>query len=128
MDRVVPSSQGCFKRIRDILTRGRQRALQPVNTTMVQTYWHIGREIVEEEQRGAERADYGSQLIEGLALHLTHEYGKGFDRSNPWNMRAVYLAFPILDALRRELSWTHYRLLSRVQNAQARGFLRSRVC
>jgi len=122
MDDIVSSVQECLTRVRDILTQGRQQAWQAVNTAMVQTYWQVGREIVEEEQRGADRAEYGTGLIETLAKQLTSEFGKGFDRSNLWNMRAVYLAFPILDAVRRELTWTHYRLLSRVQNHQARRF------
>jgi predicted nuclease of restriction endonuclease-like (RecB) superfamily len=122
MDDLVPSAQECLCRIRELLAQGRRQALQAVNTAMVQTYWQIGREIVEEEQRGANRAEYGARLVETLAHQLTNEFGKGFDRSNLWNMRAVYFAFPILDALRRELSWTHYRLLTRVQNPQARNF------
>lgn len=122
MEEMVPSVQECLARIRSILRLGRRQALQAVNTAMVQTYWQVGREIAEEEQRGADRAEYGARLIESLARQLTGEFGKGFDRSNLWNMRAVYRAFPILDALRRELSWTHYRLLARVQNPQARGF------
>jgi predicted nuclease of restriction endonuclease-like (RecB) superfamily len=122
MDKIAPSILECLTRIRDILAQGRRQAMQAVNTAMVQTYWQVGREIVEEEQRGADRAEYGARLIESLARQLTYEFGKGFDRSNLWNMRAVYLAFPILDALRRELTWTHYRLLARVQNPQARAF------
>lgn len=122
MDEMIPAIQECLARVRSILSQGRRQALQAVNTTMVQTYWQVGREIVEEEQRGADRAEYGVRLIETLARQLTNEFGKGFDRSNLWNMRAVYLAFPILDALRRELCWTHYRLLARVQNPQARSF------
>lgn len=122
MDELIPSFDGCLIRVREILTQGRRQALQAVNTAMVQAYWQVGHEIVEEEQRGADHAAYGARLVEKLAQQLTTDFGKGFDRSNLWNMRAVYLAFPILDALRRELSWTHYRLLSRVQNAQARKF------
>jgi predicted nuclease of restriction endonuclease-like (RecB) superfamily len=89
---------------------------------MVVAYWEVGRVIVEEEQRGAARAEYGKQLIEGLSARLTTEFGRGFDRSNLWNMRAFYLSFPKLDALRRELSWTHYRLLLRVEKSEARAF------
>lgn len=76
--------------------------MQAVNTAMVLTYWQVGREIVEEEQSRSDRAEYGERLVETLARQLTAEFGKGFDRSNLWNMRAVYLAFPILDALRSE--------------------------
>ncbi len=111
-----------YRRVRDILTQARGRAWQAVNAEMVAAYWEVGRVIVEQEQHGATRAEYGRQIIEGLSPRLTTEFGKGFDRSNLWNMRAFYLAFPILDAVRRELTWTHYRLLMRVENPQARGF------
>ncbi len=91
--------------------RGRHQALQAVNAEMVRAYWEIGREIVEEEQRGQARADYGKSLLQNLSKQLTQEFGKGFDRSNLSDMRTFYNAFPIRDALRQELSWTHYRLL-----------------
>ena len=111
-----------YGRVRDILTQARARAWQAVNAAMVTAYWEVGRVIVAEEQRGAARAGYGTRLIEELSTRLTAEFGKGFDRSNLWNMRAFHLAFPNLDALRQELSWTHYRLLLRVTDAQARDF------
>jgi len=89
---------------------------------MVQAYWNIGRIIVEEEQHGEQRAEYGKRLIDGLSGRLSQEFGKGFDKSNLWNMRAFYLAYPILDAVRRELSWTHYRLLLKVDRPEVRLF------
>jgi predicted nuclease of restriction endonuclease-like (RecB) superfamily len=122
MENITPLYDECLLRVRNILAQGRRQALQAVNSAMVQTYWNIGREIVEEEQRGAERAAYGSRLIEALARELSAEFGAGFSARSLWFMRDVYLAFPILNALRSELSWTHYRLLSRVQNKNARGF------
>jgi len=76
---------------------------------MVQAYWNIGRIIVEEEQKGKTKADYGKQLIAELAKRLKADFGKGFNQSNLWHMRSFYLAFPILDAVRRELTWTHGR-------------------
>ena len=85
-------------------------------------YWQIGREIVEEEQGGKHRADYGKNLLDGLAKRLSVDFGKGFDDSNLWNMRKFYQEYPIFDAVRRELSWTHYRILMRVDNRQARLF------
>jgi predicted nuclease of restriction endonuclease-like (RecB) superfamily len=111
-----------YDRIRKILTQARAQAWQAVNWAMVAVYWEVVRIIVEEEQRGATRAEYGAQLIEGLSHRLSAEYGKGFDRSNLRHMRAFYLAFPIRDAVRRELSWTHYRLLLRVEKPEARAF------
>ena len=104
MNEIVPSVEGCLLRVREILTQGRRQAMQAVNTAMVQTYWQVGREIVEEEQRGADRAEYGARLVETLAQQLTTEFGKGFAARSLWYMRDVYLAFPILNALRSELS------------------------
>jgi hypothetical protein len=125
MAHLTPSSENfdpVYQRIRDILAKARHRALQAVNADMVRAYWEIGCEIVEEEQRGQARAGYGKQLLEGLSARLTQEFGRGFDRTNLQYMRAVYMFFPIRDALRRELSWTHYRLLTRVEKPEARAF------
>jgi predicted nuclease of restriction endonuclease-like (RecB) superfamily len=86
----------------------------------VHTCWEIGRHIVEFEQGGANRAEYGKRLLPALAETLRAEFGKGFDASNLRYMRLFYQAFPIRDALRHELSWTHYRILLRVEDNQAR--------
>ena len=89
---------------------------------MVAAYWESGLTIVEEEQQGLPRAEYGIGLLEEISQRLTAEFGKGFDRYNLGKMRAFYLTYPIRDALRPELSWTHYRLLLRVAHPDARGF------
>jgi hypothetical protein len=89
---------------------------------MVQAYWNIGRLIVEEEQRGEQKAEYGQQLIEGLSNRLQKQYGRGFDKTNLRNLRKFYGIFSKVDALRQELSWTHYRLLMRVDKEPARQF------
>ncbi len=86
----------------------------------MRTCWEVGRHIVEFEQGGATRAAFGKRLIPRLAEALTSEFGKGFDERNLRNMRGLYLAFPIRNALRSELAWTHYRLLLRVEDPQAR--------
>lgn len=114
--------QGIYQQIREVLVQARGRALQAVNTEMVACYWQIGRLIIEEEQRGETRAAYGKRLIKELSIKLSAEFGRGFDKSNLWNMRAFFLGFPKIDALRRELSWTHYRLLLRVEKPEARAF------
>lgn len=106
--------------LRDLIRNGRQRALRAVDTVQVQTCWEIGRHIVEFEQHGKSRAAYGKGLLGLLAGALTGEFGKGFDASNLRYMRLFYQAFPIRDALRHELSWTHYRMLLRVTDEQAR--------
>ena len=115
-------SRGMYSRIRKIIENARRNIERAVNTEIVIAYWQIGKEIVEEEQWGKSRADYGKKLLEGLAKRLSDDFGKGFDDSNLWNMRKFYLTYPILDAVRRELSWTHYRILIRVEKPQARSF------
>jgi len=86
------------------------------NSTLLLTYWQIGKLIVEDEQKGNKRAEYGKYTLKDLSKKLTLEFGKGFDESNLRNMRTFYHSFPICDALRHELSWTHYRLLIRLDN------------
>lgn len=106
--------------VRELLTQSRQKVVTTVNTVMVQTYWQIGYLIVEYEQQGESRAEYGKALLKELSQSLTTEFGKGFDVTNLRFMRSVYLAFPIRDTLCLELSWSHYRTLSRIENNQAR--------
>ncbi len=111
-----------YGRIKDVLTQARSRAWQAVNSAMVTSYWEVGRIMVEEEQRGKARAGYGQRLLDVLSRRLTDEFGKGFDRTNVAKMRAFYLAYPIVDALRPQLTWTHYRLLLRLEKPEARSF------
>ncbi len=103
-----------------LVRAARQRALGAVDAVQVQTCWEMGRHIVDFEQGGAARAAYGKRLLPTLARALTAEFGQGFDATNLRHMRGFYLAFPIRDALRRELSWTHYRSLLRVQSEASR--------
>jgi predicted nuclease of restriction endonuclease-like (RecB) superfamily len=111
-----------YSGIKKILEEARSRAYRAVNISMVQAYWNIGRVIVEEEQKGKTKADYGESLIQELAKRLTQEFGKGFTQTNLWYMRQFFMIFPILHALRGELTWTHYRLLLKVENEKARNF------
>jgi len=117
---VSQSKDNFYTQIKTILQSARDRAYTQVNFIMVEAYWHIGQQIVEEEQRGEDRAKYGSYLIKELSLKLTKEFGKGFSKQNLWNMRQFYNSFPILSSLRRELSWTHYKMILRVENKNAR--------
>lgn len=120
--KIVPSLERLYNDVRSIIETARANAYRAVNFIMVQAYWNIGRTIVEEEQKGGNRADYGTYLVENISVTLAKEYGKGFDKTNLWNMIRFYRSFPILDALRQELSWTHYRILLRVEKAPAREF------
>jgi len=85
-----------FTRVADLLEQARKHSARSVNAIMAYTYWEIGRRIVEHEQQGKKRATYGEALIERLALDLTEKFGRGFSRSNLWQMREFYLAWPIL--------------------------------
>lgn len=109
-------------RITTIIETARKRVQSVVDHEMVRAYWEIGREIVEDEQKGEKRAEYGKAVIEGLAIELSSRHGKGFTASNLLAMRRFYLSFPIQHALRAELSWTHYRQLLKIENPQKRSF------
>lgn len=106
--------------LRQLIHEARYRALRAVDVIQVQTCWQVGRHIVEFEQDGQSRAAYGKRLVSLLAQQLTDEFGKGFDERNLRHMRSFFQAFPNWNAVRSELSWTHYRLLSRVQSEEAR--------
>lgn len=108
--------------IKTILEKARATAYRAVNFTMVSAYWQIGKVIIEEEQKGKIRAEYGKSLINGLAERLTKEYGKGFTERNLWYIRDFYLKFQKVNALRSELTWTHYRMLLRIEKEEARQF------
>jgi hypothetical protein len=125
MSDILPTPSGfqrTYDQVKTILTEARAHAYRAINTAMVAAYWEIGRVIVEEEQQGQQRAEYGKGLLVELSQRLTSDFGRGFDRTNLQQMRAFYLAHPIRDALRHELSWTHYRLLLRVEKVEARAF------
>ena len=110
-----------YSQIKDILAVARNKVYSAANFAMVEAYWHIGKSIVE-KQGGEIRAEYGSSLIAELSARMTADFGKGFTVTNLQNMRLFYLSFQNSYALRTELSWTHYRLLMRVENEQARQF------
>lgn len=133
-----------YESIAAILRTARTKVYRAINFTMVEAYWNVGRLIVEEEQEGKKRADYGQALLKNLADKLSKEFGDGFTERNLRNFRQFYLWFPIRHAvraeslivqkteslsgnttsiryaLRSELTWTHYRLLIRVENPKAR--------
>jgi len=91
-----------------ILSQGRDNAAREINSILVQTYWEIGRYIVEFEQRGSEKAEYGTHLFDRLSKDLTEAYGKGFGRSNLFYMRKLYLCFQNSGTLSHKLTWSHY--------------------
>ena len=93
--------------IGSLLTQARQQIAVSVNNTLVQTYWHIGQHIVEYEQQGKAKADYGDELINRLSADLRLRYGKGFSRSNLFTIRQFYLRFPKIQTVSGLLSWSH---------------------
>lgn len=95
-----------FQSIREIVRRAQQQLFRQANSALLESYWHIGRLIIEDEQSGKIRAQYGEQTLKKLAIQLNNEFGKGFDYTNLTNMRRFYLAFPNVDAVRQELSWS----------------------
>jgi predicted nuclease of restriction endonuclease-like (RecB) superfamily len=119
-DAQDPKIDSLLGELGELIRQARQKVLRAVDTIQVQTCWQIGRHIVEYEQQGAQRAGYGKRLLALLAKDLTAQFGKGFDASNLRYMRLFYQAFPIRDALRHELSWTHYRRLLGVTSDKAR--------
>jgi predicted nuclease of restriction endonuclease-like (RecB) superfamily len=111
---------GLLANLREIIQSARAQALRAVDVVQVRTCWSVGRHIIEFEQGGATRAAYGTRLLTELAATLTAEFGKGFDERNLRHMRGFYAGFPNWNALRTELSWTHYRSLLRVEDSAAR--------
>ncbi len=108
--------------IKNILSTARIKAYTAAHFTMIDAYWHIGKRIFEQEQQGENRAKYGKYLMKRLASELTLAFGKGLDERELRRIRQFYTTFPIRDALRPELTWTHYRSLIRVQNQKAREY------
>ena len=110
-----------YNEIKNILNMARNKVYKTANFVMVETYWNIGKSIIE-EQGGNEKAEYGAGLIKELSKQMTQDFGKGFTVTNLKYMRQFYLTFPNSHALRDEFSWIHYRLLMKVENDNARDF------
>ena len=124
MDDIKKLNNHFYTAVKELLHNARNKVYQTINSTMTQTYWEIGRRIVEEEQNGQQRAEYGKRLIETLSLELTKEFGRGFSTDNLKNMRRFYLAFEKSETVSHqfELSWSHYIFLTRISNENERNF------
>ena len=118
------TSNNIYQEIKELLYSAKNRVYQTINTTMTQTYYQIGKRIVEEEQGGEIRAEYGKSLLKLLSVQLINEFGKGFSVDNLENMRRFYLAFQKSETVSRkfELSWSHYIFLTRIENIDERNF------
>ena len=118
-------SNNYINEIKKILKNARQKAYTAVNSAMVEAYWEIGRRIVEEEQRGKERAEYGKEIVKNLSKELTEEFGKGFSRRTSWEMRKLYVYFSDYEKVRTlfaQLTWSHFQKVLRVSDEKARIF------
>ena len=111
--------------IKHILEHARTKARSAVNSAMVEAYWLIGQRIVQEEQQGQHKAQYGTRLLENLSRALSESFGKGFSYANLRNFRQFYLTYPdqaICYTVCSKLSWSHNRLIMRVEDSKARAY------
>ena len=108
--------------IRAVMEAARTNVAREINTTMLVTYWQIGRAIVEREQNGNLKSQYGKNLLPELSKRLTKELGRGYSLSNLYNMRELYLQYPIFQTTSGKLTWSHYLELLAVQDKDARAF------
>ena len=120
-NQITIQPEESYKIIRKSVLTAQSKIYTAVNSAMVQAYWEIGQEIHKACGKN-DRAEYGKKLLEYLSEHLTKEFGKGFTVTNLKYMRQFYRAFPIRHTLCDELSWSHYRLLMRIENENARKF------
>lgn len=115
-------SQNLIHEIKSLIAKAKEGAIRSVDHHRTVMYWHIGERIFNEEQQGKDRADYGNYLIKYLSEQLQPEYGSGFSYRNLHWYRQFYRTFPIVNSLRSQLSWTHYRLLLRIDNEDKREY------
>jgi len=115
-------NQSLITDIKAIIHNSRDKAIRSVDHERTLMYWHIGQRIFEEEQRGKDRADYGSYLTKFIADQLEPEFGSGFSKRQVELFRQFYRTFPIANAVRSQLGWTHYKMLIRIENQDKREF------
>ena len=114
--------QQLIEKIGNTYQSAKSKIISAVNTEMLYAYWQIGKDIIEFEQGGKLKAEYGKQLLENLAKDLTLQYRKGFSRSNLNYMRLIYNKYPICETLSHKLTWSHYYELLKVEDDLAREF------
>lgn len=118
----IQDINGLYQEVREIITSARQNAVRSVDFCRVQMYWQIGRRILEEEQKGKERADYGSYLLKNLAKKLEPEYGSGFSVRQLEMCRQFYRIYPIANTLYSQLNWSQYKLLISIPDEYKREY------
>ena len=121
MDKQI-NINSLYQEVRQIIDNARSNAVRSVDFCRVQMYWNIGRRIVEEEQQGKERADYGAYMLKNLAKALEPEYGSGFSVRQLEMCRKFYRLYPITNALRSQFNWTQYRLLISISDSDKREY------
>lgn len=112
----IENNNELYVEIANLVAKAREKALRKTNSILLNLYWNIGKIIIENEQNGNFKAKYGDYTLKKLSHQLNNEFGSGFDERNLNNMRAFYIAFPIWNAVSSKLTWTHYRILSRIEN------------
>ena len=126
-DNIIPENiqnTNLFQQVIDLLQNAREQVLRTVNSTMTCTYFEIGRMIVEEEQNGKERAEYGKQILKGLSVQLTKEFGKGFSIDNLENMRRFFLTYSISESVTRILEITNSQTVSaKLENSKTKSVI-----
>ena len=118
----IQDIQSLYNEVREIIASARQNATRSVDFCRVQMYWNIGKRILETEQEGKERAEYGSYLLKNLAKKLEPEYGTGFSYRQLQFCRQFYRMYPIANALRSQFNWTQYRLLLAIPDDNKREY------
>lgn len=113
--------QALYKSVAQIIIEAKSTVYRSTNTIVLKMYWEIGKLIVNDEQDGKSRAKYGKSVLKNISVQLTLEFGKGFNERNLNNMRAFFNSFPNWNAVRTELSWTHYRIISRLDSSELRA-------
>ena len=124
MTDITHNTNRLFNKVSELLKAAQNTVLQTINTTMVETYFEIGKMIVEEEQQGEERAKYGNQLITELSKKLSSDFGKGFSSTNIKQMRSFYIFYSKSQTVSDQfkLSWSHYLFLMRMDDENERNF------
>ena len=116
------SNNKMIQEIKDIILSSRKKVAYEVNNTMLYAYWNVGRIIVENEQNGNIKAEYGKQIMKELSKELRKSLGSGFSVSNLFNMRKLYITYPKFQTVSGKLSWSHYCELLSIENADDRNF------
>ena len=121
MNKLINNEEIIIKEVKSLIEESKHKIVSYVNTTLLFTYWNIGKKIIE-YQDGKEKAKYGDKFIERLSKELTNEYGKGFTISNLKRMRQFYLCFEKGATVRHQLSWSHYKYIIPIKNPTARTY------